>query len=113
MGYGVVAERYRYEMPRLLRERGYYTFGIGKMHWFPQKTLHGFHGTLVDESGRVEQNGFVSDYRDWFKLNAPGKNPDALGIGWNDHTGGVYPLDEKLHPTCWTGEMALEFIHHY
>ena len=28
MGYGVVAERYRYEMPRLLRERGYYTFGI-------------------------------------------------------------------------------------
>lgn len=46
MGYGVVAERYRYEMPRLLRETGYYTFGIGKMHWFPQKTLHGFHGTL-------------------------------------------------------------------
>lgn len=43
----------------------------------------------------------------------PGKNPDALGIGWNDHTGGVYPLDEKLHPTWWTGEMAVEFIHHY
>ncbi len=113
MGYGVVAEHYRYEMPRMLRENGYYTFGIGKMHWFPQKTLHGFHGTLVDESGRVEQNGFVSDYRDWFKLNAPGQNPDALGIGWNDHKGGVYPLDEKLHPTWWTGEMAVEFIHHY
>lgn len=113
LGYGVVAERYRYEMPRMLRELGYYTFGIGKMHWFPQKTLHGFHGTLVDESGRVEQNGYVSDYRDWFKLQAPGLNPDELGIGWNDHTGGTYPLEEKLHPTWWTGETAAEFIRNY
>lgn len=80
LGYGRVAEHYRYEMPRMLGEAGYYTFGIGKMHWFPQKTLHGFNGTLVDESGRIEQDGFVSDYRDWFKLHAPGINPDTLHI---------------------------------
>lgn len=113
LGYGKVARTYKYELPRMLRENGYYTFGIGKMHWFPQKALHGFHGTLVDESGRIEQDGYVSDYRDWFKLQAPGLNPDELGIGWNDHTGGTYPLDEKLHPTYWTGETAVEFIHHY
>ena len=113
LGYGDVARIYKYELPRMLRENGYYTFGIGKMHWFPQKSLHGFHGTLVDESGRIEQDGFVSDYRDWFKLHAPGQDPDALGIGWNDHTGGTYPLDEHLHPTYWTGETAVEFIHHY
>lgn len=113
LGYGVVARTYKYELPQLLRECGYYTFGIGKMHWFPQKSLHGFHGTLVDESGRIEQDGYVSDYRDWFKLQAPGLNPDELGIGWNDHSGGTYPLDEKLHPTYWTGEMAVEFIRNY
>lgn len=113
LGYGIVARQYPYEMPRMLRDLGYYTFGIGKMHWFPQKALHGFHGTLVDESGRVEQDGYVSDYRDWFKLQAPGLNPDSLGIGWNDHTGGVYPLDEKLHPTYWTAQTAVEFIRNY
>lgn len=113
LGYGRVARTYKYELPAMLRKNGYYTFGIGKMHWFPQKALHGFHGTLVDESGRTEQDGYVSDYRDWFKLQAPDQNPDELGIGWNDHTGGTYPLDEKLHPTYWTGETAVEFIHHY
>ena len=64
------------------------------MHWFPQKTLHGFHGTLVDESGRVESDDFISDYRLWFHMQAPGKNPDATGIGWNDHGAGVYRLSE-------------------
>ena len=113
LGYGRVARKYKYEMPRMLREGGYYTFGIGKMHWFPQKSLHGFHGTLVDESGRVEQDGFVSDYRDWFKLNAPGQDPDATGIGWNEHAAGVYQLDEWLHPTSWTGNTAVELIHNY
>lgn len=113
LGYGRVARKYKYEMPRMLREAGYYTFGIGKMHWFPQKSLHGFHGTLTDESGRVEQDGYLSDYRDWFKLQATGQNPDITGIGWNEHRAGVYQLDEKLHPTCWTGKTAVELIKNY
>lgn len=113
LGYGRVGEQYRYEMPAMLRELGYFTFGIGKMHWFPQKALHGFHGTLVDESGRVENKDFVSDYRLWFQMQAPGKNPDETGIGWNAHGSGVYALPEALHPTAWTGQMACEMIHNY
>lgn len=110
VGYGRVAEHYRYEMPRMLARADYYTFGIGKMHWFPQKALHGFHGTLVDESGRIEQNGFLSDYRNWFKLHAPGLNPDSLHISWNSHYAAAYPLDERLHPTAWTAQTAIELI---
>ncbi len=113
LGYGQVAEKYKYEMPQLMRNLGYYTFGIGKMHWFPQKSLHGFHATLVDESGRVESPDFISDYREWFQLNAPGLDPDLTGIGWNDHQAGVYKLDEKLHPTTWTGQTACELIRNY
>ena len=66
LGYGQVSETYRYEMPRMLRDLGYYTMGIGKMHWAPQTNLHGFHATLLDESGRVESKDFISDYRKWF-----------------------------------------------
>ena len=113
LGYGRCAEHYKYEMPQMLRDLGYFTFGIGKMHWFPQKTLHGFHGTLIDESGRVESPNFISDYRAWFQLQAPGKNPDETGIGWNAHGTGVYKLEERLHPTAWTGQTACEFIRNY
>lgn len=113
LGYGRVAEQYIYEMPQMLRNLGYYTFGIGKMHWFPQKALHGFHETLVDESGRVESKYFMSDYREWFQLQAPDENPDLTGIGWNDHAAGVYKLPERLHPTTWTGQTACELIKNY
>lgn len=113
LGYGKVAASYTYEMPQMLRDLGYYTFGIGKMHWFPQKASHGFHATLVDESGRIESPDFMSDYREWFQLNAPGKDPDLTGIGWNDHAAGAYKLDERLHPTAWTGQTACELIRNY
>lgn len=113
LGYGRMAEKYRYEMPQMLRNLGYYTFGIGKMHWFPQKALHGFHETLIDESGRVESKDFISDYHEWFQLQNPGGDPDLTGIGWNDHSAGVYKLDERLHPTVWTGQTACELIHNY
>ena len=113
LGYGRVARRYRYELPRMLRQAGYYTFAVGKNHWFPQKALHGFHGTLVDESGRVEQDGFVSDYRDWFKLQAPGVDPDKTGLGWNSYEARAYALDERLHPTRWIGKTAVDFLDRY
>ena len=113
LGYGKVAEKYPYEMPQMMRDMGYYTFGIGKMHWFPQKALHGFHATLVDESGRVESPDFVSDYREWFQTQAQDLNPDLTGVGWNDHGSKVYQLPENLHPTAWTGQTASDLIRNY
>lgn len=100
-------------MPRIMRNLGYYTFGIGKMHWHPQNALHGFHAAMIDESGRAETPDFISDYRRWFQLHAPGQNPDLTGIYWNDHRAGTYKLDENLHPTAWTGQTAAELIRNY
>lgn len=113
LGYYKVAQKYDYEMPQMLRDKGYYTIGIGKMHWDPQRNLHGFHQTLLDESGRVESEGFVSDYRQWFAQKAPGVDPDATGIGWNEHRAGIYLLAEDLHPTYWTAQTAIDFVKDY
>ena len=113
LGYYKVAPKYPHEMPQMLRDAGYFTFGIGKMHWTPQRNLHGFHGTFLDESGRVESPDFVSDYRQWFAMEAPGLNPDSTGIGWNAHQGKEYALEERLHPTQWTGNEAIRFIENY
>jgi choline-sulfatase len=113
LGYSAVAKKYAVEMPRVLREGGYYTYGIGKMHWAPQRNLHGFHGTLLDESGRVESPDFRSDYRSWFASQAPNLDPDATGIGWNDYTAKPYVLPEELHPTRWTADSAVRFLDSY
>lgn len=113
LGYGQMAEHYRYEMPQMLRDNGYYTIGIGKMHWHPQRALHGFHATLLDESGRIEDPNFRSDYRQWFAIQAPGVDPDATGIGWNDHGARTYRLPERLHPTVWTADQAITTINNY
>ncbi|HUT33660.1 MAG TPA: arylsulfatase [Planctomycetota bacterium] len=113
LGYGRVADAYPNEKPKMLREAGYHTLGIGKMHWSPQRHLHGFHKTILDESGRSETPGFVSEYRAWFRQQAPGLNPDATGIGWNDYAAKPYALDERLHPTRWMGDTAVEFLQSY
>ena len=113
IGYGKVAERYPFEMPRALNDAGYYTFAIGKLHYSPQRNYHGFQDALLDESGRVWTPDFISDYRKWFKEQAPDLNPDATGIGWNDYRSGKYVLPEELHPTHWTGDRAVEFIEKY
>jgi arylsulfatase len=111
LGYGKVAERYPVELPRALRDAGYSTLGIGKMHWSPQRSLHGFHRTLLDESGRVQDPGFESDYRAWFRQHAPkGTTPDDTGIGWNDHRAAIYVLPEELHPTRWTADTGMKFL---
>lgn len=111
IGYSAkVAERYEHELPQMLSDAGYQTVAVGKMHWWPQRNGHGFQTLIVDESGRVETPEFVSDYRQWFAQAAPGINPDSTGLSWNGHEGRMYALPEKLHPTQWTGDVAVAQI---
>ena len=113
LGYGKVARHYPLELPRAMHDSGYYSFAIGKLHYHPQRNYHGFDGALIDESGRVESPDFVSDYRQWFRKEAPNLKPDATGIGWNDYRLKAYGLPEHLHPTRWTGDRAVNFIRDY
>ncbi len=113
LGYGRVGEGYEYEMPQTLRDAGYYTTGIGKMHWHPQRHTHGFHRTILDESGREQTVDFRSDYHSWLFSKAPEVDSDVTGLGWNDYRGWPYKLPEEYHPTKWTGDTACHFIETY
>ncbi len=113
LGYGRVAAKYENEMPRMLAQAGYHTFGIGKMHWFPQREGHGFHGMLLDEASRRESPGFVSDYDQWFAKQAPELDRNATGIGPNEYRHGVYKLPQRLHQTAWTGDRAVNYLANY
>jgi arylsulfatase A-like enzyme len=113
LGYGRVADEYPIEKPRALRQAGYHALSIGKNHYHPQRHTHGYHRTILDESGREESFDFRSDYRAWFGCEAPNLDPDATGIGWNSYRAAPYALPERLHPTHWTGETAVRFLNTY
>lgn len=113
LGYGRIGEGYAVEMPQAMRDAGYYTLGIGKMHWHPQRHSHGFHRTLLDESGRQLSVDFRSDYRAWLMTNYPTVNPDVTGLTFNDHRAWPYRLPEEVHPTRWTGDTTVNFIETY
>jgi len=113
LGYGRVAERHAFTKPQALRDAGYFTMAIGKNHFSPQRNPHGYHQLLLDESGRVEVPEFRSDYRSWFAMHAPHRNPDETGISFNDYRARPYVLPEHLHPTVWTGDAAVSFLNNY
>jgi arylsulfatase A-like enzyme len=113
LGYGEVAVNYAAELPQVLRGAGYYTAGIGKMHWTPQRSEHGFHQTILDESGRVESPDFRSDYRSWFWTESPLGDPDSTGLDWNGYEARPFQPAEHLHPTAWIGETAVRFLRDY
>ncbi len=101
---------FKHTLPGELAKGGYQTQGVGKMHFFPQRALNGFHNTVLDESGRAQQ-GFVSDYRQWFNANKTGDyDISDHGIGWNSWMSRPYHAPEFLHPTNWTVGEAMKFL---
>lgn len=121
LSYAPIATKYKYEMPQMLRDAGYYTFATGKLHFKPigsvelnvkmseldnSKFMHGFHEIKLCEGWGHPQN----DYNIWFKENAPNLEIDGTGLGPTDHRSGIYPYDDELHPTAWTANQAIEFI---
>ncbi len=124
LAYAPIPTRYKNEMPQLLKDEGYYTFATGKLHFKPiggpklkiptdeldnSKFMHGFDEISLCEGWGHPQNA----YNEWFAEQAPGLPEDGTGLGSTDHRGGVYAYDEKLHPTTWTANEAIQFIKDY
>ena len=114
LGYGQVATRYPYEIPRALSDAGYFTSSIGKDHFGWNKSVdagisHGYNKTYLYDGLPSE----VDDYDEWMAKNYPHVNPMATGLEYNDYRGAVYALPENLHPTAWVGQAAVSFLENY
>ncbi|EGL15346.1 MULTISPECIES: arylsulfatase [unclassified Paenibacillus] len=110
-GQGPMGGGFAHTLPGELSRAGYHTQGVGKMHFHPQRLLNGFHNTVLDESGRVESPGFVSDYKAWFDANKTGDyGITDHGIDWNSWMARPYHAPEFLHPTNWTVNRSIEFL---
>ncbi|HWR50239.1 MAG TPA: arylsulfatase [Bryobacteraceae bacterium] len=122
LGMTPMADRYPLEKPRALREAGYYTVAVGKQHFHPMRNGHGYQRMILDEHcpcgngpealAAAERTGPPerSDYESWFYSQAPTLDPHATGLWWNDHASKQFALPERLHPTNWTGDTAVNFL---
>jgi arylsulfatase A-like enzyme len=124
LGYHEIPQRYEYEKPRALRELGYSTTSIGKNHFSPWRNSHGYEQMFLDEhsaGGLVHEKEAMArrateertDYEAWFYSQEPNRNPYETGLGWNDYAARPFALPERLHPTTWTGDMAVRYLETY
>lgn len=86
-------------LPDLIRQAGYQTVAIGKMHFTPQRCKHGFDETIIPD-----------DYYKQMLKSGNCYQPMKHGLGQNE----IYPtmatVPETLTLTSWISEKCVEYI---
>lgn len=85
---------------------GYQTYGVGKMHVYPQRDRVGFDDVILMEEARYEL-GEVDDYQTWLGENCMAGQEFLHAMGSNSYYTRPWNLEERAHPTVWaTKQMA-------
>jgi arylsulfatase A-like enzyme len=105
--------------PRVLRDAGYRTAAVGKMHFTPTYLDAGFDRMLL-----AEQDGpgrFEDDYHRWLRLEGLCDRLDVMDQRreyreqappeyWEQFGAMASDLDEAHHSTTWIGDRACEML---
>lgn len=86
-------------LPTLMREAGYQTYAIGKLHFDPQHIKHGFDETIT-----------LDDYHRWVKGHLDPLQARRSGLGENEMYATMNTLPENLTLTSWIAEKAAEWL---
>ncbi len=86
-------------LPSCLRELGYQTAAIGKMHFRPQRNRNGFDEMIIPE-----------DYYTWMRHSGQAQQPMRHGLGQNELYPTLSTVPESLTLTNWIAEQALQYI---
>ena len=100
-----------FTLPRALRQVGYATALIGKMHFTPMRADHGFdHQEINEHFSAYSGDPFTWDeydhYHDW--LRAQGV-PDWRFEVPDGHRA-PYPFPPETHPTAWVRDRTLDLL---
>ena len=100
-------------LPGVLREAGYQTQLVGKLHLQPQRKRFGFDHMILSESAndrpRAEHQR-ENDYTTWLAAQGVKSHGNAHGVGSNSRVARPFHLDEPLHHTSWCAQQAARFI---
>ncbi|MEF9960481.1 MAG: sulfatase-like hydrolase/transferase [Niameybacter sp.] len=91
---------HRDTLPALMRDAGYQTIAIGKMHFGPARCKHGFDEMIIPD-----------DYYEEMRRSGQMLQPMRHGIGQNEPYPTMSTVPESMTLTSWTTEKCVEYIH--
>mgnify|MGYP006272074253 CR=1 FL=1 len=100
-------------LPGVLRDAGYQTQLIGKIHQQPQRRRYGFDHMVLSDSANFRPNSrfqIHNDYTDWLEARGLGASSNAHGIDGNSRLARPFHLEERFHQTSWLTEQAGRFF---
>ncbi|MFD6178564.1 MULTISPECIES: arylsulfatase [unclassified Isoptericola] len=114
------SEAHPITMQGVLRDAGYQTQAIGKMHVYPERSRCGFDDVRLHDGflhfGRRYGGRHLSandDYLTWLRRQ-PGEDARADyfddGVGCNSMVAVPWSRPERLHPTNWVVHETLDFL---
>ncbi len=86
-------------LPSCLREAGYQTCAIGKMHFHPERNRHGFDEMILP-----------ADYYRRMARSGHPLQPMHHGLGQNELYPGMATVPENMTLTSWIAEQCVEYI---
>ncbi|WP_245851147.1 arylsulfatase [Brachybacterium vulturis] len=112
-------DAYPVTLQSTLGEAGYQTFGVGKMHVFPDRARCGFdevllHDGFLHTSRRLSRgpSARIDDYVEFLRRESgdPRADYQETGIGCNAMTARPWERQERLHPTRWVADESFRFL---
>jgi len=100
-------------LPGCLRDAGYQTQLVGKLHQQPQRRRFGFdHMVLSDSANYRPDSEFQShnDYIDWLAEQGVSTISNAHGVSGNGRVARPFNLDEPYHHSSWVAREAQRFL---
>jgi arylsulfatase len=91
----------RKTLPMAMRELGYQTLAVGKMHFTPQRARHGFDEMLLPD-----------DYYRAMAASGSPLQPMRHGLGQNELFPSMATVPESMTLTSWIAEQCVNFIHY-
>jgi arylsulfatase A-like enzyme len=105
-------------LQKLLRDTGYQTGSVGKLHYYPPTAEHarttGFDRVLLDDG--VAATDPYSDYVKWRNQNDPNRNTPYLATAPKPARGGNPfrgAIPYEFTPTHWTGEQSCRMLREF
>ncbi|MEQ7006694.1 sulfatase-like hydrolase/transferase [Actinopolymorpha sp. B17G11] len=86
-------------LPSVLRDLGYSTAAIGKMHFTPERARHGFDEMLLP-----------ADYYRWMSESGTPVQPMRHGLGQNELYPGMATVPEALTLTTWIADQCVRYV---
>lgn len=102
-------EKIEYPLPQLLRDAGYSTCAVGKMHFVPTREHFGFDRMFLSEE--VPGHFWDDDFLAFLRKNGYGHIEEPHGIRSEQYyVPGKSVLPKEFHTTAWTAMKSVEYI---